>query len=113
LPVNVEKRITNYETARIGGRAETNSDATINPTFAGFRRFCGQDRALDRFEQWQCAVAASKARSKLLIEGAKALHCRDLGTPAQTSPISARCMILPKLMLVRVVPGGGRSATGF
>jgi len=84
----------------------------IYPTFAGLRLSCDQDHAFDCPEQRQFALAASKARSKLPIEGAKVLHCGDLGTPAQTSPIGALCMIRPQLMLVRVVPVAGRSAPG-
>jgi hypothetical protein len=52
----------------------------LYPTFAGLRLSCGQDRALDRLEQQQFALAASKARSKLPLKGTKALPCDDLDT---------------------------------
>jgi len=72
------------------------------------RLFCGQDRAIDRLEQRRFALAASKARSKLPLERTKALHCGDLGTPAQTSPVAARRMIRPQLMPVQAVPAAER-----
>jgi hypothetical protein len=64
--------------ARLGG--STTPLEAYQPTFAGLRLSCGQDRALDRLEQQQFALAASKARSKLPLKGTKALPCDDLDT---------------------------------
>src|SRR5690349_763771 len=86
---------------------------TVKPTFAGFRRFLGQDRAFNCLEQRQFALPSSKARLKPPIEGAKAPHSGDLGILAQTSPIAACCMITPPLMPAQAVHAVGRSATGF
>lgn len=94
-------------------RAKSKLFALVDPTFAGFPRFCGHDRAFSRLEQRQFALGAGKARSKSPIEGTKALHSADLGTPAQTSPIAAcRTTALP-LMPAQAVHAVGQSATGF
>ena len=94
---------------------EGNVNDGLNRHSPDSRPFQGQDRASDRLEQRQIAVAASKGPSKLMVDGGPTLKRAALLVPrctkAYLSP-HCRCTWLTLVMPARAVPAAERSATG-
>jgi hypothetical protein len=87
--VSKYRRVLEYFDAVKIGLTATPALHTVDPTFARFPRFRGQDRSFDRLGQRQIVLSASKGRLKPAVDSTGTVKRPDLARSRHTFAVVA------------------------